>query len=186
MQRDSQRHRGIRSGGGVLCISTLQFMTGLILLGIYEGFRAHAVKDSKAEDDASRLASVLTYRKTLDFLFYLSMINNIFSIFGFAGVLNAQKELVTGFFAFNAVQMVVAFHYFVDVVTDTTIRYKNEPTSLTSYEQSAAAFLFFNFILSVAATVFALQAIDEIKTKQREDFNRLSVLSDTLQFENDS
>ena len=93
-------------------------------------------------------AAVLTYRKTLDFLFYLSMINNIFSIFGFAGVLNAQKELVTGFFAFNAVQMVVgkhpsysrhkfsaeictllnrrasgaAFHYFVDVVTDTTIR----------------------------------------------------------------
>lgn len=52
-------------------------------------------------------AAVLTYRKTLDFLFYLSMINNIFSIFGFAGVLNAQKELVTGFFAFNAVQMVV-------------------------------------------------------------------------------
>ncbi len=49
-----------------------------------------------------------------------------------------------------------------------------------------AAFLFFNFILSVAATVFALRAIDEIKTKQREDFNRLSVLSDTLQFENDS
>ena len=40
----------------MLCISTLQFITGLILLGIYEGFRAHAVKDSKAEDDASRLA----------------------------------------------------------------------------------------------------------------------------------
>lgn len=65
-------------------------------------------------DDGPRLswvpllhAAVLTYRKTLDFLFYLSMINNIFSIFGFAGVLNAQKELVTGFFAFNAVQMVV-------------------------------------------------------------------------------
>ena len=56
MQRDGSRPRGLRSGGGVLCISTLQFMTGLILLGIYEGYRAHAVKDSTAEDDASRLA----------------------------------------------------------------------------------------------------------------------------------
>ena len=58
----------------------------------------------------------------MDFLFWLAIINNIFSIFGFTGVLNHQKELVTGFFAYNAVQMIVAFHYFVDVCADVGIR----------------------------------------------------------------
>lgn len=50
----------------------------------------------------------------------------------------------------------------------------------------SAAFIFFNFILSISATVFALKAIEEIKTKQREEYNRLSVLSDTLQYEVDA
>ena len=58
----------------------------------------------------------------MDFIFWLAIINNIFSIFGFTGVLNQQKELVTGFFAYNAVQMIVAFHYFVDVCADVGIR----------------------------------------------------------------
>ena len=49
----------------------------------------------------------------------------------------------------------------------------------------AAAFIFFNFMLSIAATVFALKAVEEIKAKQREEYNRLSVLSDTLQYEVD-
>ena len=49
----------------------------------------------------------------------------------------------------------------------------------------AAAFIFFNFLLSIAATVFATKAIEEIKVKQREEYNRLSVLSDTLQYEVD-
>ena len=57
----------------------------------------------------------------MDFLFWLAIINNIFSIFGFTGVLNQQKELVTGFFAYNA-QIIVAFHYFVDVCADVGIR----------------------------------------------------------------
>ena len=48
-----------------------------------------------------------------------------------------------------------------------------------------AAFIFFNFLLSIAATVFATKAIEEIKVKQREEYNRLSVLSDTLQYEVD-
>jgi hypothetical protein len=30
-----------------------------------------------------------------------------------------------------------------------------------------------------------MQAVDEIRTKQREDYNRLTVLSDTLAFEPD-
>lgn len=49
----------------------------------------------------------------MDFLFYFAIVNNVFAVFGFAGVLNAQKELVTAFFSYNAVQMVVAFHFFV-------------------------------------------------------------------------
>ena len=59
----------------------------------------------------------------MDFLFWLAIVNNIFSIFGFTGVMNQQKELVTGFFAYNAVQMIVSFHYFVDVCADVRIRY---------------------------------------------------------------
>jgi predicted Kef-type K+ transport protein len=56
---------------------------------------------------------------------------------------------------------------------------------LTSYEKASAAFIFFNFVLSVAATVFAMRAVDEIRTKQREQYNRLTVLGDTLAFEAD-
>ncbi len=64
----------------------------------------------------------LNFHSPMDFIFWLAIINNIFSIFGFTGVLNQQKELVTGFFAYNAVQMIVAFHYFVDVCADVGIR----------------------------------------------------------------
>ncbi len=52
--------------------------------------------------------------------------------------------------------------------------------------QAAAAFIFFSFLLSVAATFFAVKAIDEIKAKNREDLNRFTVLSDTLQYEADA
>ena len=65
----------------------------------------------------------LNFRSPMDFLFWLAIVNNIFSIFGFTGVMNQQKELVTGFFAYNAVQMIVSFHYFVDVCADVRIRY---------------------------------------------------------------
>lgn len=64
----------------------------------------------------------LNFHSPMDFIFWLAIVNNIFSIFGFTGVLNQQKELVTGFFAYNAVQMIVAFHYFVDVCADVGIR----------------------------------------------------------------
>ena len=43
----------------------------------------------------------------MDFVYWLSIINNIFSAFGFFGVLHAQKELVTAFFMYNAVATVV-------------------------------------------------------------------------------
>ena len=45
--------------------------------------------------------------------------------------------------------------------------------------------IFFNFALSLAATAFAMKALDEIKSKQREEWNRLTVLSDTLHYEAD-
>jgi hypothetical protein len=50
--------------------------------------------------------------------FWLAIANNIFSICGLAGVLNAQRELVIAFFAFNATQMVALFHFFVDLLAD--------------------------------------------------------------------
>jgi hypothetical protein len=77
---------------------------------------------------------------------------------GLAGVINAQRELIVAFFVYNAAQMVVAFHYFVDLCTDAGVRYTGEPAKLSAYEQAAAAFIFFNFLLSVVATAFAVRA----------------------------
>lgn len=54
-------------------------------------------------------------------------------------------------------QMVVAFHYFVDLCTDAGVAYNGEPAKLSAYEQASAAFIFFNFLLSVAATAFAVR-----------------------------
>lgn len=96
----------------------------------------------------------------------------VFAVFGLAGVLNAQRELIIGFFSYNAAQIVISFHYFVDLCTDAGIKYDGEPQKLTSFEQAAAAFTFFNFLLSLLATVFAVKAIDEVKAKQREEYNR--------------
>ena len=33
------RYRNMKSGGGVLCIAALQLVVGLVLLGIYEGYK---------------------------------------------------------------------------------------------------------------------------------------------------
>ena len=68
-------------------------------------------------------ATTLSFRSPLDYVFYLSTVNNIAAIFGFAGVLTAQRELVMAFFAWNAVQMVLVFYLFVDVIADVGIRY---------------------------------------------------------------
>ena len=35
------RYRNMKSGGGVLCVSALQLVVGLVLLGIYEGYKVH-------------------------------------------------------------------------------------------------------------------------------------------------
>lgn len=49
----------------------------------------------------------------------------------------------------------ISFHFFVDLCTDTSIRFEGEPTKLTSYEQATTAFIFINFLLSISATVRA-------------------------------
>jgi hypothetical protein len=38
--------------------------------------------------------------------YYISIVNNVFAIMGLAGILQAQRELIIGFFAYNATQMV--------------------------------------------------------------------------------
>ncbi|GMH43859.1 hypothetical protein BSKO_11793 [Bryopsis sp. KO-2023] len=172
----------MKSGGGVLCISSLQLVVGLCLLGIYEGYKVRFLNPS-AEDEEDRVEGNMD--TPLDWLFYLSIFNNIFSVFGLAGVMNSLKELVMAFFAFNAIQMVVAFHYFIDVWNDSRVsRWSRD--QLGSLERAAIAFMFFNFLLSLCATFFAVKAIEEIKVKQRDEYNRLSVISDTLQYEPDN
>ncbi len=44
-----------------------------------------------------------------------------------------------------------------DVSTDVGIRYRGLPPGLTAYEQTAAAFIFINFLLAIAATIFAMK-----------------------------
>ncbi|KAJ9528278.1 hypothetical protein QJQ45_014251 [Haematococcus lacustris] len=138
---------------------------------------------------------------TQGFTFYLSILSegrrelnpspvlfadNIFAVCGLFGVVNARRELIITFFVYNAAQMVLAFrkcplrcasgirslYYFVDLCTDAGVRYKGEPLKLTSYEQ--------------AAMLCAVRAVDEIKAKQRDEYNRITVLGDTLQFEADA
>ncbi|GFR48238.1 hypothetical protein Agub_g10100 [Astrephomene gubernaculifera] len=181
----------MRSGSGVLCISACQLVVGLCLLGVYEGYKAYYY-DNLTDESASVSSRVATYESPLDFRspmgfsYYLSIANNMFAIFGLAGVINAQRELIIAFFSYNAAQMVIAFHAFVDLCTDVGIRYAGEPAKLTSFERASATFIFFCFLLSLLATVFAVKAIDEVKTKQREELTRMAVLSDTLQYEVDN
>ena len=78
----------------------------------------------------------------------------------------AQKNLVLAFFSYNAVNLVVSFHVFVDVCATIDIKRKHS-AGLLPYERTVAAFLFFNFVLSCVASVFAVKAVDEIKEKKR-------------------
>ncbi len=169
----------MKSGGGVLCISVLQLVVGLGLLGIYEAYKKEFFRVSRGGDGQG---TVLTTTSTpMDLIFFLSILNNIFAFFGLAGVINSQKELVTSFFAYNIVQIVLSFHLFVDVCVDASIKLPRESGVNSSYEKAGAVFVFFNFILSIGATVFAVQAVGEMKEKTREEYNRLStVLDDAL------
>ena len=181
-EEDRGRGRGanMKSGGGVLCISLLQLFVGLGLLGIYEAYKKEffRVRGDKGSDPSTVLTTTST---PMDLIFFLSILNNIFAFFGLAGVINSQKELVTSFFAYNIVQIVLSFHLFVDVCVDASIKLPRESGVNSSYEKAGAVFVFFNFILSVGATVFAVQAVSEMKEKTREEYDRLNtVLDDAL------
>lgn len=46
-----------------------------------------------------------SFASPMDGVFYLSVVNNVFSVIGFAGMLHGQKELVTAFFSYNIIQV---------------------------------------------------------------------------------
>lgn len=79
------------------------------------------------------------YRTPMDYVFYLSILCNVFSVLGAAGILQQQKELVVAYFTYNAIQMVTVFHYFVDICADIGIRFRGQSASLDGYEQAAAS-----------------------------------------------
>lgn len=86
----------------------------------------------------------LLFRTPLDYVFYASLLSNVFSILGVAGVLNQQRELVMAFFTYNTIAMVALFHYFVDICADVGLRYSGQSRSLDSYEQSAAGTILYH------------------------------------------
>ena len=57
---------------------------------------------------------------------------------------------------------------------------------LKGHEKAAIAFMFFNFLLSFSGTFLAVRALQDVRSKQKEEYNRLSVILDNLQFEPDS
>ena len=51
------KYRNMKSGGGVLCISVLQLIVGLVLLGIYEGYKVRQAATSKRLVQRSNLVA---------------------------------------------------------------------------------------------------------------------------------
>lgn len=78
------------------------------------------------------------------------------------------RQLVVGFFMYNLVNVVISFHVFVDVCVSVQIGEQISVTKLSNYEKAAAAFLFFEFLLSLLACVFAVKAVEEIKSSKAE------------------
>ena len=110
----------------------------------------------------------------------MASLNTVAGMFGLAGILGSQRELVIFFFTFNAGQVVLTFYFFVDLLFDLKIRFQ---TGLhDGFERAAAGFLLTFNLLSIGATYFAVKAVHEIKQKQREEYNRISVLPDSLAF----
>ena len=79
------------------------------------------------------------------------------------------RQLVVGFFVYNLVNVVVSFHVFIDVCVSLKIAHstnaKGGATTLGSYEKASAAFLFFEFMLSLLACIFAVKAVEEARDK---------------------
>ena len=171
----------MKSGGGVLLVSALQLIVGLVILFIYEGYKGQYLSHSGSSPPPSAVptengneTSITIYERggglmattPMDGIFVYSMVINVFALCGLAGMLSQNKHLVLGFFAYNAVNLVVSFHVFVDVCT--TIGVRNSATKDSApYAKGVAAFLFFNFCLSCVACVFAVKAVDEIREKNK-------------------
>lgn len=198
------------SGGGVLIIAFLQLLIGIVLLGLFEGYKVYRIRyfdslldqyesaQAKAQAEGKtipnynpsvlRAQAVISNGSPMGVVWWISIVNNIASICALMGVLNAQRDLVLAFFAWSAVQMVAGVHFFIDMLVDTTVRYGGEPPGLTGYEKATAFFLLLQVALAICATALAIRALEEIKLKQREEYTRLTALSalgDTLQFEPD-
>lgn len=112
------------AAGGTACtLWTLFSLTHLMLcpqLGLYEGYKAYYfsvyLQDLTAAQRGMNESMpvserVVAYESPLDsrspmgVIWWLAILINIFSICGLAGVLNAHRELVIAFFAFNATQV---------------------------------------------------------------------------------
>lgn len=184
----------MKSGGGVLLVATAQLIVGISLLGVFEGFKTHYFNSSLAAVSLPAGAAeqivatrAIFFRTPLDYLFWFASLSSICALFGLAGIFTAQPTLVTVFFAYNLVQSVLSFNFFVDVVADQSIRLVGEAAGVTGYEKAAAALLFISFVLSLASGYFTTRAAAEIKQKQREVYQEVHSmqLADTLQFEPD-
>jgi hypothetical protein len=172
----------MKSGGGVLLVSALQLIVGLVILFIYEGYKGHYLSHSGSSpppsavptENGNETTSITIYERggglmattPMDGIFVYSMVINVFALCGLAGMLSQNKHLVLGFFAYNAVNLVVSFHVFVDVCTTIGVRVDATKDS-APYAKGVAAFLFFNFCLSCVACVFAVKAVDEIREKNK-------------------
>jgi len=168
----------MKSGGGVLLVSTLQLIVGLIILFIYEGYKgrylSHSGESPPPEQVPNGANETIIFEgggglmatTPMDGIFVYSIVINVFALCGLAGMMSQNKHLVLGFFAYNAVNLVVSFSVFVDVCTTIGVRNKATADSVP-YARGVAAFLFFNFCLSCVACVFAVKAVDEIREKNR-------------------
>jgi hypothetical protein len=170
----------MKSGGGVLLVSALQLIVGLVILFIYEGYKGHYLSHSGSSPPPSAVPTengnetITIYERggglmattPMDGIFVYSMVINVFALCGLAGMLSQNKHLVLGFFAYNAVNLVVSFHVFVDVCTTIGVK-PNATKDSAPYAKGVAAFLFFNFCLSCVACVFAVKAVDEIREKNK-------------------
>ena len=53
------KYRNMKSGGGVLCISILQLIVGLVLLGIYEGYKVRQADNIRLKAHSKALSDSL-------------------------------------------------------------------------------------------------------------------------------
>ena len=77
------------------------------------------------------------------------------------------RQLIIAFFVYNCVSVVAYFHIFVDVAN--VVSTGGIHAKLSGYERAAAAFLFFDFMLSIMACFFGIKALDELKDKKRDE-----------------